>query len=192
MTNQAPTHEEVVQSLIRQANIELVDKINKSHSECYEWADKLKDAALGSINKARETGLYLIELQEQTPHGKWGSLFRCKGDTEAPIHFNDVTASRWIRLAKALPEPIESLPDGIRHLTDMLKAVHALPESQGHGEQTKHEGRSPFQSLTKFTSEIQGCLSQWRKDKPIDEWSPELKDQVKSQLEPLVKFYQSL
>ena len=190
----APSHEEVVQSLIRDANTKLVEKINQSHAQAEIFASETVDSIIRSINKAREAGLYLIELQEQTPHGAWAPLFRCKQYPAAPILFNDVTASRWMRLAKALPDALTrgTLPDGVRHLTDMLRIVHALPESSGHGEQTRHEERSPFQSLTKFTGELQACLSDWRRNKPVSEWEPHLRDQVKSQLEPLVQFYQSL
>jgi hypothetical protein len=188
----APTHEEVVQSVMRQASQELITKINASHEECQSWANKLVEDAIHSINAARATGLYLIELQDQTPHGQWGRLFRSDSNPTAQIRFNDVTASRWMRLANAMPEAIKTLPEGVRHLTDMLKATGALPESQGHGEQTRHEEKSPFQSLVKFAGEMQGCLSQWRKQKPVTDWEPQLKDQVKSQLKPLVDFYQTL
>jgi hypothetical protein len=189
----APSHEEVVQSLIREANHQLVDKINEAHISCQGWAAKLAESALNSINMARETGLYLSELQEQTSTGKWTELFSGRKAGPSPqIHFSHDTAQRYIKLAKALPEPIKTLPEGIRHLTDMLRATGAIPESSGHGEQTSHAERSPFQALVKFAGEMQGCLSCWRKDKPVDEWSDELKSQVKRQLEPLVNFYQSL
>lgn len=191
---ESPSHEEVVQGLIREANTKLIEKINASHGQIESCIQGLIEAIVLSINKARETGLYLIELQDQTAHGKWLSLFRTKANPQGPISFNDVTASRWIRLARALPNPVtkQTLPEGVRHVTDMLRVVHALPEPQGHGDQTAHEARSPFQALVKFAGEIQGCLAMWRKAKPIDQWDDDLKSQVKSQLEPLVKFYKSL
>jgi hypothetical protein len=68
----------------------------------------------------------------------------------------------------------------------------SLPKPSGYGKQTRHEERSPFQSLIKFAGEMQACLTGWRREKPVSDWSPELRDQVKSQLEPIVRFYQTL
>lgn len=190
---EAPTHEEVVQSLIHEASDKLVEKINQAHVQCQGWAAKLAASALGSINAARETGLYLLELQNQIPRGNWTELFTGRKAGPSPqIHFSHDTARQYIKLANAMPEPIKNLPDGVRYLTDMLRVTGVLPEIEGHGEQTSHEPRSPFQELTKFASELQGCLSLWSKAKPVEEWTPDLKSQVKRQLEPLVKFYQQL
>lgn len=193
MNAEAPTHEEVVQSLIRNANIELIEKINQSHLRCVDLTKRLCEVALESINAARETGLYLNELQSQLPHGKYGKLFTDSKSGDAPvIHFTSWTAWKYGRIANSYPEPITQLADGIRNMKELCYASGILQEPTGHGEQTRHEERSPFQSLTKFASEIQACLTGWRKQKPVEDWEPDLRLKVKSQLEPVVKFYQSL
>lgn len=193
MTAEAPTHEEVVHFQIQEAKNELVAKVNACHENCRSLTQRLADIAVESINEARKTGLLLLELQEQTPEGQWMGLFSgSKGGNAPQIAFSWDTGRLYIKLANAMPEPIKTLPEGVRHLKDMLIACHALPASEGHGEQTRHEERSPFQALVKLAGEMQGCVSLWRKAAPTEDWSPELKMQVKSQLEPLVKFYQTL
>lgn len=166
----------------------LIGRINEAHGKCQQWAKSLSEAAIHSINAARETGIYLLELQEQTPHGKWLPLFGNRGSSVAVFAFSDDTARLYIKLANAMPDPIKTLPEGVRHLKDMLIAVEALGAPTGHGDQTRHEPRSPFQSLVKFAGEMQACLSTWRKDKPVAEWDLHLLEQVDSQIEPVVKF----
>jgi hypothetical protein len=63
---------------------------------------------------------------------------------------------------------------------------------RGKPHRREKQSRTPYQSLIGLAAKMQGCLSRWRKEKPVTEWSPNLRSGVKSQLEPIVRFYQTL
>jgi hypothetical protein len=63
---------------------------------------------------------------------------------------------------------------------------------RGKPHRREKPSHSPYQSLVGLAAKMQGCLSLWRKEKPVAEWPPELRSGVKSQLEPIIRFYQSL
>lgn len=164
----------------------LADSINNTHRECMACDEEFTEILLRKCNKARECGIFLIEAKEKAGHGNWEKW------VEERLSFSDVTAWRYMKYAKANPNPVKDLAEGILSLKDAMIASGALDAPQGHASQSKRTPSNPFQSLVSLTTDMQGTFKKWEEQAPIDEWPEELRHQVKDQLEPLVKIYEKL
>lgn len=169
-----------------QLSTTLADSINNTHRECMGCDGELKEILLLKINKARECGIFLMEAKDKAGHGKWEDWVKVN------ISFDVRMAQFYMKFAKANPKPVTHLEDGIASVKDAMIASGTIAPPQGHKSQLRHSNPNPFQSFVSLTSDIQGAFRKWQEQAPIDEWSDELKSQVKGQLEPLVKIYEQL
>lgn len=185
------------------ANLEIVNEaaehINECHAEFIRLGHRNAKGIVEQINKAREIGEYLKaeqgRMKELRKNGvsipPWKQHFAEKGETDFTFQFTYKTATNYIRVSDLLEEPITSLPDGVRVLTDIFRMSNELPEPEGHGQQTAH---AP-EYLGRAVKQITGFLSafaKWRETEPLEKWSDEQKAEVANQLRPVVELYRKL
>lgn len=174
-------------------------KINECHAEFIALGKRNAEGVVEQINKAREIGNYLKAEQERLRELRrggasippWKKCFTEKGATGCTFQFSYSTAVNYIRLADLLPEPIQSLPEGARVLTDIFRMSSALPAPERQEAQQAHDpgffGRS-----VKQVNGFLALLGKWRESEPVDSWSDRQKEDMKMQLKPVVEFYQAL
>jgi len=161
--------------------------INSAHADCMLLDVGIRDAIIAKVNKARTCGILLIEAKASVGHGRWEEFIREK------LVFSSETAGIYMRFARANPQPITELPDGIGCLKDALIASGALAAPQGHTSQN----RSALTWLDHFTSDamrligrVNGQIEKSGGD--IEAWPEEQRNAAKSQLQPIVDVYNRL
>jgi hypothetical protein len=173
----------------------LIEEINKRHTSAVKLTEGLSAHILDTVNELRQCGLLLIEFKEKTKHGEWQSLFataKGKSCTDSTFGFDHSTATRYMKLARAHPEEITDLPQGIASVRDAMIAVGALPAPSGHKSQEAHLEPNVFQVLMRYTAQLQGLVPEDHSEDTVRAWAPEEKAQLKSQLEPIVRLYNVL
>lgn len=174
----------------------LIEEINKRHAIALRMGSQMRDVVLGGVNAVREAGVYLLELKEQTRRGEWQPLFSGtkgkKGVTSYAFPFSVETAQIYMRLANKHPDPILTLPDAVTCIKDFMVSSGVLALPDGHGDQTKHHPPSPITLIGGFIAKLQGAVTRWTSEAPIQSWTPDQKARVRGQLEPVVRLYQEL
>ena len=103
------------------SNEAIIGKLNESQGKLEALKNSLQQNCLDSANTIREMGVYLCKLKQDTRHGEWLPLFTTSHGVanESPvIHFDSITATRYMLFAKANPEPF----------TDSAQAMGAYRE----------------------------------------------------------------
>lgn len=174
-------------------------KINECHSEFVALGRRNAESIVAQINKAREIGLLLKAEQERLRELRkdgasippWKKCFAENGATDCPFLFSHSTAKNYMRVSDLLADPIETLPEGVRVLTDIFRMSDALPAPEREEGQTAHDpgffGRS-----VKQVNGFLALLGKWKESEPVDNWSPQQREDMKAQLQPVMEFYQSL
>ncbi len=107
------------------------------------------------------------------------------------VGISSETGLRYLKLAKAFPEPITALPEAVYSLTDLLRSIGALPELKGHGEQQQHDFNA-FASITRSAGKLKDVFSKALRLSRSSHGTAIANAQLRDQLEPLVKIYSEL
>lgn len=180
----------------------IVSKINECHQEFLAIGQRNVEGIVEQINKAREIGIYLQGFKEELKKTRdengnrilWEKQFsstRGKSETNFTFGFDYRTGHNYIRVAKILPEPITSLPEGVRVLSDVFRMSNALPEPEGRGAETAHEPEF-FSKTVKHLSGFLATVSKWREGEPLEKWSAKRREDLRDQIRPVVEFYEAL
>jgi hypothetical protein len=173
----------------------LAVEINKRHESVLKLTHGLSAHILAAVNELRECGLLLLEYKEKAKHGEWQNLFKTakgKSNSEVTFNFDYNTGHRYMKLARAHPQEIKDLPEGISSIRDAMIAAGALPAPSGHKTQQAHEEPNIFQTLMRYTSQLQGLVPEGHSAEAIAAWTPDERAQLKTQLEPIVRLYESI
>ncbi len=170
-----------------------IERINVCHAEFAELGQRNSTGLVEQINKARETGILLQDEKAKCPHGSWKTKFRSfrgKVQTSFDFDFDYETGRNFVSVAKALPEPITTLPEGVRVLTDIYRGMNALPDPK------EQEGRRPrLEFLDRASKQVGVALEvigKWRAKTPVEQWTDRQREAVREQLQPLVELYNEL
>jgi len=162
----------------REAQIEVINRINSLHDEsCDDSA--LNEALVRKVNKCRDCGVELIALSKKM-RGGFKAAFSQKGN-QLPFRFSYETAKIYMRIAKANPNPISSLPDAVRCLKDAWIASGGLPAPQGHGHQALHT----FDFIGGINKKIFSLRTLWGnevKKIPLEQWDEDRKEAAREEL----------
>jgi hypothetical protein len=162
----------------------LIEQINTAHREVCASANSARDALIAQVNKARQAGIYLDALREQTPHGQWEQMFSSKSRTGSVFAFSVDTALLYIKISERIKQPITELAEGMRSLKDVMVAVGALNAPAGHGDQ-KPGALTPLSFLITETGRMR---SQWGKlggDDYLKSLSPKGREDIANQIQPM-------
>ncbi|HWL53855.1 MAG TPA: hypothetical protein VNQ90_15555 [Chthoniobacteraceae bacterium] len=170
-----------------------VDRINACYGEFLKLGKRNASGLIEQINKARETGILLQGAKAKCRHGEWKLRFKTykgKGRTNSTFEFDYSTACNFMRVAKALPEPIIRLPEGIRVLTDIYRGMGALPDPE---ERAGSRPRLEYVSrASKRVNELVVIISKWRETKPLEQWTAQERETIKDQIKPIAELYREL
>lgn len=159
----------------------LASQINRAHIACCEADGPVREALIAKANAARECGLYLIEAKEQVGHGKWMEW------ANSNLGFSLEIAHRYMRFARAYPQPIESLPEGVGSVKAALIASGALEAPSRDGQQTRHE--------LGFNATLTSLMMGFRRNvlaRPLEQWAEEEKQTAIQELKPFAEWYEQL
>ena len=161
----------------------LVIAINDAHALSQGSDQIIRDAIIEKCNRVRACGLLLMEAKASIGHGNFSNWIRDN------LTFSCETAQLYMRYARANPQPIAELQDGILCLRDALVASGAL-SSSGH----ESQNRSTLTWLDHFTSVamkltgfINGQIEKSGGD--VAAWPDEQRQAAKRQLQPIVDLY---
>ena len=164
-------------------SLTLATTINEMHSECMTVDNQLTLIVLQKINLVRECGVMLIEAKAQATHGQWLPWIK------ENLTMSEDTAQLYMRFAKANPEPVRYLADGIKTVKDAMVACGTLSPAVGHGQQTA----STKTTLDRWTAQAMSLRELFRgeveKVGELSTWSVEKVDAMKAVLEPLHNIY---
>lgn len=186
-------HESSKNEMILASQAATIERINACHKEFVELGQRNATGLVEQINKAREIGLLLIDEKAKCRHGEWQIKFQSakgKSKTDFTFEFDYMTGHNHIKVAKALPEPITSLPEGVRVLTDIYRGMGALPDPE------EQEGRRPrLEFLDRATKQVgvaMEVIGKWKAKTPVGQWTDRQREAVREQLQPLVELYNEL
>ena len=168
----------------------LVEQINESHGSICINEDRFKQVTLDTANRAREAGLFLLELKAKLPHGTWLTMFATShGKTnETPVlHFDSMTARRYMSVAKKYSDgPITRLPDAVRTMRELYA------DAAGRLGTTAKAIPSITMIFEAIMSRAQSKFHKFLEESPLENWSPELRQGMKRIFEPAVAIYNRL
>jgi hypothetical protein len=170
----------------------LVEQINESHEAVSNMEERFKQITLESANKAREAGLFLLELKAKVPHGTFVGMF--SGDAASKVNqklnvfsFSADTARNYMSVAKKYSSgPITELPDAVR----TMRQLYA--ETAGRLGTTAKALPSITMLIEGWASRVQSAIQKRLEESPLADWTPELRHGVKRSLEPVVAIYNRL
>ena len=167
-------------------SLTLATTINEMHSECMTVDNQLTLIVLQKINLVRECGVMLIEAKAQATHGQWLPWIK------ENLTMSEDTAQLYMRFAKANPEPVRYLADGIKTVKDAMVACGTLSPAVGHGQQTA----STKTTLDKWTAQAMSLRELYRgeveKVGDVTTWSEKQIDAMRSAIEPIAMIYEAL
>lgn len=173
----------IIKSTPSELSTTLARTINGIHSECMTIDNQLEMIVLQKINLVRECGIMLIEAKAQASHGQWLPWIKDN------LTMSEDTAQLYMRFAKANPEPVRYLADGIKTVKDAMVACGTLSPAVGHGQQTA----STKTTLDRWTAQAMSIRELWRgeveKVGELSTWSVEKVDAMKAALQPLHDIY---
>jgi hypothetical protein len=171
----------------------LVEQINESHVAVSNMEERFKQITLDSANKAREAGLFLLELKAKVPHGTFVGMFtganteRIQGQKQNVFCFSADTARNYMSVAKKYSNgPITELPDAVR----TMRQLYA--ETAGRLGTTAKALPSITMMIEGWASRVQSAIQKRIEESPLADWTPELRQGVKRSLEPVVAIYNRL
>ncbi len=167
-------------------SLSLAQSINAAHHECQTADEPIRNAILVKCNRVRQCGILLQEAKASIGHGNFGNWIAEK------LTFSPETAQLYMRYARANPQPITELADGIAHLRDALVVSGALSCS-GHNSQNR-SSLTILDHLTTHAMKLMGLINGIieKSGGPVEEWSDEQKEVTRKQLEPIVQIYNRL
>lgn len=172
----------------------LVSQINSAHEATFIAVEGMREKLISAVNSARECGIFLVKLKEETRHGEWEALFRTaqgKENTKPVLFFDSETARIYMRLSKALPNQVTELADGIRTLTDVLLATGALAPRHREEKQLASGLGVVGQFAAAFGRAWQ-IIGKAKDALPVESWPKQRRDALKEQLRPAHELYQQL
>ena len=173
----------IIKSTPSELSTTLATTINGIHSECLTIDNQLEMIVLQKINLVRECGIMLIEAKAQATHGQWLPWIKDN------LTMSEDTAQLYMRFAKANPEPVRYLADGIKTVKDAMVACGTLSPAVGHGQQTA----STKTMLDRWTAQSMSLREIYRgeveKVGELSTWSVEKVDAMKAALQPLHDIY---
>jgi hypothetical protein len=168
----------------------LVEQINESHVAVSNMEERFKQITLDSANKAREAGLFLLELKAKVPHGTWLAMFataRGVANSKHVLNFDAQTGTNYMSVAKKYKDgPITELPDAVR----TMRQLYA--ETAGRLGTTAKALPSITMMIEGWASRVQSAIQKRIEESPLADWTPELRQGVKRSLEPVVAIYNRL
>jgi hypothetical protein len=168
----------------------LVEQINESHVAVSSMEERFKQITLESANKAREAGLFLLELKAKVPHGTFVRMFAGARNDEQKsnvLDFSYPTAANYMSVAKKYKDgPITELPDAVR----TMRQLYA--ETAGRLGTTAKALPSITMLIEGWASRVQSAIQKRLEESPLADWTPELRHGVKRSLEPVVAIYNRL
>lgn len=171
----------------------VIDHIHTCYSQFIELGQRNSEGLVAQINKAREIGVLLIAEKAKCKRGEWQPKFstaKGKSNTNVTFRFDYITGRRFIKVAEAFHEPISSLPEGVRVLTDVYRGAGILPDPE------EQEGRRPrLEFLDRASKQIGVALEaigKWRAKTPVEQWTDRQREAMREQLQPLVELYGEL
>jgi len=163
----------------------LVTKINTAHSAAMQCGESLKSNLVEGANKMRETGIYLLELKEATPHGSWLGMFASNSNSNPVLNFTDQTARNYMSFAKANPEPIEDIAGGIGSLKALMVECGALPKPERIEQNAKEEKQQWLSLLLRATGSLTAAIEH----NPLKEWDEMRRVTFIEKAKPIVQLF---
>ncbi len=167
-------------------SLSLAQSINAAHLECQNADEPIRNAIILKCNRVRACGILLQEAKAAVGHGNFGNWIAEK------LTFSPETAQLYMRYARANPQPIEDLGEGISHLRDALVASGAL-SSSGHSSQNR-SSLTILDHLTSHAMKLMGLINGIieKSGDAVEDWPTEQKELARKQLEPIVGIYNRL
>lgn len=167
----------------------LTNAINAAHSECVNLDDHIRDLLLAKVNKARQCGLLLMEFKEHCGHGSFAKRF----SDERTFAFTLRCAQNYMAFARANPDEITNLADGIGSLYDAMIASGAIAPPLGHASQS----RSSLSWIDRFGSAVMRAFGYFngqieKLETSVETLPPDDKRALKDRLQPLVDIHAKL
>jgi len=176
----------IIKSTPSELSLTLATTINSMHSECLTIDNQLEMIVLQKINLVRECGIMLIEAKAQATHGQWLPWIKDN------LTMSEDTAQLYMRFAKANPEPVRYLADGIKTVKDAMVACGTLSPAVGHGQQTA----STKTTLDRWTAQAMSLRELYRgeveKVGDVTTWSEKQIDAMREAIEPIAMIYEAL
>ena len=171
-----------------QLELSLFSKINECHDEFIALGRRNVKGLIDQINKARELGLLLNEAK--TTARNFTHLFNDRGEeSQTRFTFSYQCGLNYIKVARLLAEPITTLPEGVRVLTDVFRMSNALPAPDGHGEQQSHDP-GYLGKVVGYTAKTMALVAKWKGD--VNKWNPDVRAALKAEIQPMVALYETL
>jgi hypothetical protein len=171
----------------------LIQRINSTYEEFCELAKSQKQTQIDGANKARESGLLLLEFKKHCPHGEFTRKFKShlgKYIAENIFVMSYEHGSQLMRIANRYDEPFDegNYPERARSLHDLLYTANELEMPNGHGPQNvKATHQNAF---AEFSRHLMAFRTAWDKHgmrHPIQQWTRETAMQFVSELEPIIE-----
>lgn len=168
----------------------LASEIITIYNEVEQLVKNTKEYACLAIQKAIKCGHLLIKAQEVVGRGNFEQWLR--DNTQGLISRR--TAFRYIKLAKIIPvsQCGTSLSNSDHPtLRQAYIAAGILPDPTALKYRDVGPSRTSPRYLT-YIANAQGAFNVEFSKRPIETWDESEREQVKAQLEPLVKIYEML
>ena len=173
----------------------LVGKIRPVHDRILGRVQNMQGAVLEQANDMRAAGEWLAELKAECGHKGWQGVFAtAKGKEQITpvLPFDYMTGQRYMRFAKAFPEPLK-LTDvaGKRNATEIMVSCGAIQKKKKDGEKI-HEVPTLTEMFINFHMEWNEFLHGVQKLYPQADWNEDDTAKIKRQLKPIVDFFHSI
>jgi hypothetical protein len=172
---------------LKQDSLEaLAVEINNTYAECCTIAEQTQQVWLFMENQRIRIGTLLRTAKDQVKHGEF-----MKWVQDNCPDISERTANRCMQVAKEMNyQQINSL-DGLKEYHKVLVRLGLKEPNEGHGPQVLHDFNG-FAVFTKTIADTRRKIAEIFEKQPLDEWEDDAKEQLKAQLEPLVKLYEDL
>ncbi len=170
---------------------ELVEHINRGYSDFVAAGDEASLKLIKVVNLGREIGVYLKSLKAK--HHDWEQLALpdlITKPTPGKLGFTVSHAKNFMRLAERLKQPAETAADAISSLKEVMQLQGELEFPSGHGRQRLHD-TDHVSELVKILMNAQAIFNKSLRAE-IPSWTSQRRDDLRSQLEPIVEIYNLL
>jgi DUF3102 family protein len=170
----------------RDLSLTLANKINQEFAAYSELTGEVLSLGLNIENARIRLGVLLAEAKDSIGHGKFMQW------VEANVRgISHRSCTNFIAFAKAAGgKELQSL-DSLKDYHKILIRLGLKEAPEGHGVQVLHDFNA-FAAVTKTMGAARKTFDEVFERRPLTEWNADEKEQLKSQLEPVVEVYNKL
>ena len=170
----------------QQLALALHNQIVHKHQQGISIDEELRKTLLRKLECTREVGILLEEAKENLGEGsdRWREF-------SESLPFDRNALKTYLQFSRKHSATVSDLAQAMRCLRESAYATGLLQFPNGRGPERLHAPNF----FSRVTHAVQTVAADWRKftdRKPLSHWSPDLKEQFCSSLQPLVRIYREV